>query len=138
MGCSKKYYPIKRNNTSFWLVLFSITLAIVVSVSGVAFAAGSASGIVFRDYNANGTQDATEPGVGGVTINAFDDTGLVVGTATSSVTPASLGQYTISWTGPDTRVRLEFSGLPGIEQPGRVDRGNPNAVAADFEPIPLA
>ena len=28
--------------------------------------------------------------------------------------------------------------LPGIEQPGRVDRGNPNAVAADFEPIPLA
>lgn len=128
MGRSKKYYLIKRNNTSFWLMLFSITLAIVVSVSGVAFAAGSASGIVFRDYNANGTQDATEPGVGGITINAFDDTGLVVGTATSSATPASLGQYTISWTGPDTRVRLEFSGLPGIEQPGAFGAGSGTSV----------
>ena len=28
--------------------------------------------------------------------------------------------------------------LPGIEQPGGVGRGDPDAVAADFEPIPLA
>lgn len=117
-----------RGNSRFWLVFVCFTLAVVVSVSGVTLAAGSASGLVFRDYNENGTQDANEPGVSGVTITAFDDTGLSVGTATSSAVQATRGQFTITWTGPDTRVRLEFHDLPGVEQQGAFGAGSGTSV----------
>jgi len=117
-----------RKNTRIWLLLFSVALFTIVSVSGVTLAAGSATGLVFRDYNANGTQDANEPGVGGVTITAFDDTNLSVGTATSSAAQATRGQFTITWTGPDTRVRLEFHDLPGVEQQGAFGAGSGTSV----------
>lgn len=128
MHRSKKNYSKRRSGAAFWLILAALTLVLVVSVSGVALAAGSASGIVFRDYDASGTQNGTEPGVGSVTINAYGAAGTIVGTATSSAAQATLGQYTISWTGPDTRVRLEFSGLPGTEQQGAFGSGSGTSV----------
>lgn len=79
---------------------------------------GTVTGLVFRDYNANGVQDANEPGVGGVTITAYGATGAVVGNATSSAALATLGTYSISWASADVRVRLEFTGLPGVAQQG--------------------
>lgn len=100
------------------LIIFVFTLVVTVSIVGVAQAAGAVSGLVFRDYNANGVQDTDEPGVGGVTITAYGATGTVVATATSSAATASLGAYSISWVSADTRVRLEFSGLPGVAQQG--------------------
>ncbi|MBA3873020.1 MAG: DUF11 domain-containing protein [Anaerolineae bacterium] len=105
------------------VLILSLTLMLMVSVSGVAQAAGSVSGHVFRDYNANGVQDTDEPNVAGVTINANGAAGTIVGTTISTATvfpadPLTTINYTVNWLGPDTRVRLEFSGLPGIAQQG--------------------
>ena len=72
------------------------------------------SGTVFRDYNANGTQDAQEPGVEGVTITAFDTTGSV-----GSATTMADGTYSAALTaGAGTDVRIELSGIPSFLEPG--------------------
>ena len=69
--------------------------------------AGSVSGNVFRDYNANGIDDGlNEPGIGGVVITATDNIGTVVTTTTSAD-----GSYTTSIL-PGASARVEFA-LPG-------------------------
>ncbi len=112
------FHNRRHTRIQFWCVLLISFLLMIVSVAGVAQAAGTVTGLVFRDYNANGVQDANEQGVGGVTITAYGAAGTVVGTATSSAALATLGTYSISWASADTRVRLEFSGLPGVAQQG--------------------
>ena len=111
------FHNKRRTRITFWVVMLSFIL-LVVSVAGITRAAGTVTGLVFRDYNANGVQDANEPGVGGVTITAYGATGAVVGSATSSAALATLGTYSISWASADLRVRLEFTGLPGVAQQG--------------------
>lgn len=76
-------------------------------------AANTIDGTVFRDYNENGTNDALEPGVGGINVTAYDANGNALdGTATISD-----GSYILNV--PDgTDVRLEFTGLPSYLQPG--------------------
>ena len=68
-------------------------------------AAGAISGTVFRDYNGNGLKENSnpvEPGVGGITVNAYNAAGALVATAVS----AANGTYTTpAVTG---NVRLEF------------------------------
>ena len=91
-----------------WLVLI-ITFVLMSSVSTVVKAVGTVTGTVFRDYNANGVQDADEPGVAGVTVNAYGAAGLVAG----PILTLADGSYSITWGSVDVRVRLEFSGLPG-------------------------
>ncbi len=110
----------QRNRVTSWLIIAVLALLLMIPAAGVVQAAGTVTGLVFRDYNANGVQDPNEGGVGGVVITAYGAAGTVVGTTTSSATLATLGTYSISWTGPDTRVRLEFSGLPGVAQQGAV------------------
>ena len=69
--------------------------------------AGSISGTVFRDYNANGADDGpNEPGIGGIVVTATDNLGNVVSTTT-----ASNGAYTTAVL-PGTSARVEFT-LPG-------------------------
>ncbi len=79
---------------------------------------GTVSGFVFRDYNANGRQDAREPGVGGITVTAFDPNNVAVASATTSATAATLGQYALAIPGATTKLRVEFTGLPSYLQPG--------------------
>ncbi len=71
------------------------------------FAACSIDGTVYRDYNANGTQDAQEPGVPNITVTAYSDTGSV-GSAKTGAT----GTYTLAVGAAVPEVRVEFSGLP--------------------------
>ena len=101
------------------VLLSCLVLALVLSVillpRGEVRAAGTVTGFVFRDYNENGTQDAGEPGVGDVTVTAYGAAGTALMTAVST-TPN--GAYSITWGSGDTRVRLEFSGLPGTAQAG--------------------
>ncbi|MCX6046059.1 MAG: carboxypeptidase regulatory-like domain-containing protein [Chloroflexi bacterium] len=78
------------------------------------FAAGVITGTVFRDLNANGNFDnATEPGVGGVIITAYDATGVKQGSTSS----AANGIYTLSATGIGP-YRIEFTNLPANLKPG--------------------
>ncbi|QMW01114.1 Cna B-type domain-containing protein [Spirosoma foliorum] len=78
------------------------------------------TGTVYRDFNsdgvyasipASGTYSYGEPGVGGVTITAYNAAGAAIATTTSSTVAASLGTYTLTVgnTGP---YRVEFVNLP--------------------------
>lgn len=106
-----------------WLVLI-ITFVLMSSVSTVVKAVGTVTGTVFRDYNANGVQDADEPGVAGVTVNAYGAAGLVAG----PILTLADGSYSITWGSVDVRVRLEFSGLPGSAQAGVFGPGSNTSV----------
>lgn len=65
------------------------------------------SGVIFRDFNANGLKDNSstfnEPFLGGITVKAYPVTGSV-----QTTTSASNGTY--SFTGLNLPARIEFSG----------------------------
>jgi Secretion system C-terminal sorting domain/SdrD B-like domain len=86
--------------------LTKLLIAIIV-ISQTASA--QISGIVFRDFNANGIKDNTtafnEPFVQGITVKAFDALDNLVGTTTSNLS----GAY--SFTGLTLPLRIEFSNL---------------------------
>ncbi|NWF69756.1 MAG: hypothetical protein HXY40_11790, partial [Chloroflexi bacterium] len=92
------------------LLLACLLLLLLLSFSSV-FAAGTVTGVVFRDYNANGVRDAQEPGIGGIVINAFDSLGNNVGTQTT----AADGSYTLNWGGTETTARIEFVAPAGFQ-----------------------
>jgi hypothetical protein len=106
----------RAGNLAVALILLIVGLGANGSLP-VATAAGAASGTVsgtvFQDFNANGVREtalrlgrAVDRGIAGVEVRAFDRTGALVGTATTSAT----GAYTLSVTGADTSdVRIEFS-----------------------------
>jgi SdrD B-like domain len=73
--------------------------------------AQNVTGIVFRDFNANGLQSATnpiEPGVPGVTVKVFKADGTQVG---ANLTTALDGTYSVS-VGNTNDFRVEFSNFP--------------------------
>lgn len=88
----------------------AISCAFLV-LSFISFSSfGQVTGTVFRDINGNGTKDNTttfiENGVAGVTVKAYDPSGAVVGTATTSAT----GSYSIASV--SGKLRIEFTTLP--------------------------
>ena len=91
-----------------------ISVGILIMASHVAYA--DVSGTIFRDFNANGVKDNTgtlqEVGVSGLTVEAYDATGALVGSATS----AANGTYTLGGVTGD--VRIEFTGTPAYLYPG--------------------
>lgn len=89
------------------LLMFSLAAGAILPGQQI-FAAGTITGTVFRDLNANGLfENATEPGVGGVLITAYDAAGVNQGSTNS----ASDGAYTLSATGTGP-YRIEFTDLP--------------------------
>lgn len=63
------------------------------------------SGTVFRDYNANGTKDTNEPLVSGIFVKAYNASGALCASATSTGTTAP--NYTLPTTCTG-QVRVEF------------------------------
>jgi len=97
--------------------LFNLLMTLLL---GITFQVVNAqvSGTVFRDYNGNGTQESAEPSVAGIKVSAYDASGALCGTATS--TGAAGTNYSLSGcTGP---VRIEFE-IPnnGCEADKKVD-----------------
>lgn len=73
------------------------------------------SGHAFHDLSANGLRDSeNEPGVAGVTVEAFDSAGAIAG---STVTNFD-GSYSLSASGTGP-YRIEFSNFPGDFMTGR-------------------
>lgn len=93
----------------------------------VAQAAGNISGTVFRDFNANGARDGSEPGVGGILVTAYDDSGAIAGTDTT----ASDGTYTLSASGSGP-YRVEFSSWASYLWPSPV--GSNSGITVQFVP----
>ncbi len=93
----------------------SAVLTSVGTVSGGGYSATPRSG-VFRDYNANGSWDAGEPGQGGIDVTAVcvSDEGASTSSVDDVYTPATTsttaenGSYSL--TGPNVRgtCRIEF------------------------------
>ncbi|MGA9349661.1 MAG: GEVED domain-containing protein, partial [Anaerolineae bacterium] len=75
---------------------------------------GQISGHVFRDYDADGANDANEPGVAGITVTAYDVTGLAVASDTTDAN----GDYTLAGLIQTEVYRIEFTDLPSYLQPG--------------------
>ncbi|MCB0141684.1 MAG: hypothetical protein KDE50_17390, partial [Caldilineaceae bacterium] len=94
----------------------------------VAQAAGTVNGAAFRDYNANGIQDANEPGIEGVIVTLYDDAGAVQGTGAT----AGNGAYSIaaSGTGP---YRVEFA-LPTDGSLDFLEPGAAGGTTVQFVP----
>jgi uncharacterized repeat protein (TIGR01451 family)/LPXTG-motif cell wall-anchored protein len=113
------------------VVSLTLSLFTIWSVTP-AFAACTVNGQVYRDFNASGTQDALEPGVAGITVTAFDASGVVIGTATTidDPNPALDGTYSLIITAPDGEVRVEFTGLPTFLRSGPA--GGQSATTVTF------
>ncbi len=87
------------------------------------------TGVVFRDFNANGVKDNTatfnEIGAGGVTVTCTDGTGGT-GSTTTSTSTATLGQYTL--TGCTGATRVEFTWSSSNDFSGPVGTGSNTSV----------
>lgn len=92
--------PFSLRRSLLWFsfcIIILYALASLAAPGQIAFAAGTITGTVFRDYDGDGLQDTREPGVGNVTIKAYDSSGASA-TATTfayvcagSNSPAGLG-----------------------------------------------
>ncbi len=93
----------------------------------VAQAAGTITGMVYRDFNLNGLRETGEVGVAGVTVSAFDSGGASQGTATTGAD----GTYALAagGTGP---YRVEFTTIPEPYRPG--PNGANNGTTVQFVP----
>ncbi len=98
---------------TFLLILGSFALLFALSPSfidnNVAVASTAISGVVFRDYNGNGTRDANEPGVSGVTVTAYPVSNDGVSGGVSATTDAN-GNFSLGTA--DGLWRIEVTGLP--------------------------
>ncbi len=108
-------------------------------------ASGTIAGVVFEDFNGNGTRDTTstvassgagttrlavDRGLAGITVSVFDSAGAPQGTTTTGAT----GAYSLSaaGTGP---YRVEFTNLPAGYRPSAVAAGaTGNGTTVQFVP----
>jgi hypothetical protein len=73
---------------------------------------GQFGGIVFQDYNQNGSRESGEIGLAGVTVTAYNSSNTSVATATTNAD----GWYVLTGLTTGTQYRLEFTNLPaGVE-----------------------
>jgi SdrD B-like domain/Ig-like domain CHU_C associated/PKD-like domain len=97
---------------NYFTILVSLGLMLTPSVLEAQI-----SGTVFRDFNADGTKQVTnpiEPGLSGILVTAYNAAGTSLGTATTSTTGAY--SFTVGTLASGAKVRLEFT-LPTAYYP---------------------
>lgn len=109
---------VTRQSQRVWLVhVLALVATLCFTLMPVALhrahaTSSTITGTVFQDFNSNGLQDsavafgvATDVGVSGIRVRAFDATGAEVG----STTTGSLGAYSLAITNASSNeVRIEF------------------------------
>lgn len=108
-----KMMSIRRSTVVVLVALMLSPLTSSNSYRAALASSGAVTGRVYQDFNSNGTYEtsvavgsATDIGVGGITVRAYDPSGTRVGETTSGAD----GTYSISITGNSgTAVRVEFS-----------------------------
>ncbi|MEE9326729.1 MAG: IPTL-CTERM sorting domain-containing protein [Cocleimonas sp.] len=103
----------KREQVKLKSYIFGFFLSVIASP-----VSADITGTIYRDYNLNGTQEPLEPGVEGLTVTAYDDTGPVLPVA---ITDAS-GNYVLIT--PSGKYRVEVSGTPSYLNPGTAINGS--------------
>jgi len=86
------------------LRIFKLTSILLFIILIKIDSSAQITGTVFRDFNGNGTKDANEPLIPGITVNAFSPTGPCGSAVTSGNTSPN---YSISGCGTG-QVRIEF------------------------------
>jgi len=108
------------------LKALSLMLLVISSFELSAQVAGN----VFRDYNANGVKNNSatynEPGANNITVKAYNTTGTLLATTTSSVNGAY--SFTNVQIPAATKVRLEFTGWQSADFPAPFGTGNKTSV----------
>ncbi len=135
---SKLYDQAHLCLRSLLLALVAILVSFCFGFAPVAKAAactgGGISGVTFRDYNANGLQDALEPGLRGIVVTAYDAAGSVI-----SCESTADGTYGLDPMGAYP-VRLEFTlpsdGSLDFLQPGTA--GSASRTSVTFVDAPTA
>lgn len=107
-------YAIKRLFVTLFLLILGVTIA-----------QAQVSGLVFRDFNANGQKDNSaaynEIGLQGIIVTGYPQTGSPV-----SATTNSSGAYSLA--GLSGAVRIEFSGLSTGDYSGPQGAGSKTSV----------
>ncbi len=85
------------------------------------------TGIIFQDVNFNGAKEATDPGIAGVVVSAYDDNDPI-GTPTATATAAATGAYTLSGLTAATKYRLEINNPNTWFYPGPNGTGSQTTV----------
>ncbi|MFY7900063.1 MAG: SdrD B-like domain-containing protein [Chitinophagaceae bacterium] len=94
------------------------------------------SGNVFRDFNANGSKEASssynEPGVSGITVTAYDAAGTILATTTTDAS----GNFSFSsgQVSSGTKARIEFTAWKSADYPAAL--GLQNASSVQFVTAP--
>jgi uncharacterized repeat protein (TIGR01451 family) len=76
----------------------------------------SATGLVYRDYDQDGTQDALEPAVAGIEVRAYNTAGTQIG----STTTGTNGQYNLGLSDPQARIEFTIPASMAYLRYGRV------------------
>ncbi len=82
-----------------WLLLF-----VTLSVMGVQ---AQITGAVFRDYNADGVKQTTEPLITGVIVKAY--TAANAECATTTTTTVAKAGHPLRWYAPRSAQKMEFT-----------------------------
>jgi hypothetical protein len=101
-----------RRSRNMYLTITTAVFILLVNPATVSISLagpGEIQGTVFRDYDADGTIDGTEPGVAGITVTAYDGAGTAVATTATNAN----GDYTLGGLTDTQEYRIEFTGLPG-------------------------
>ncbi|MEM7140015.1 MAG: SdrD B-like domain-containing protein [Actinomycetota bacterium] len=128
-AAAPSHTPIQRRAASAITVVAILAsgLGVAAGLQLASAASGSVSGTVFLDYDADGTIDGREPGVGAVEVVAVD----ADGNRTAPVYTQSDGTYSIDLAAAETSLgngpyRVEFAGWPSHlhETPMGPDNGS--------------
>jgi len=122
---------IIRFITALTLAVTTFGLYMIVVPPDVALAApNEINGIVYVDYDGNGTRGANDVGVAGVTVTAYDTNMALIN---NTVTLAD-GTYSLSV--PDgTEARIEFTDIPVELRPGVVGPQSSSTVMFVTSPL---
>src|SRR4029453_19128854 len=129
------FAPMRRNSRifariGFIIATFALTFANLWNFSPV-HAACTIDGLVYQDYDADGTQDGAEPGVAGILVTAYQTSVVPPGTPPPSIPSLTVGTDTTDPTGAynlnltvNGQVRIEFTQIPEGLESGRFGAAN--------------
>ena len=113
----------------------SIAALGLLALSSTSFA--QVSGNVFKDFNANGSKEATasynEPNANGILVSAYNQSGVLLATATTNA--SGNFSFTSGQIAAGTKVRLQFSGWSAVDFPSAF--GSQNTTSIQFVTAPF-
>ncbi len=104
-------YPVEVEFTSGNCIATTQTIQLPLPCDPpVCSGAQSVGGKVFKDFNGNGIQEASETGFTGVEVRLYDDTKQQIAVTQTKTS----GMWAVNGLNPGTKLRVEFQVPPGL------------------------